>query len=97
MSALAAEGRDAVVWGAGSKGATFVNLFQASGALSRVVDVNPHKAGMRMSGTGHPIVPPDRLLEGGAPDLVILMNPIYREEVQGTLDALEIRSELLDA
>ena len=84
-----------MVWGAGSKGTTFVNLLREAGALSRVVDVNPHKEGMHVSGTGHRIVHPDRLAEGEAPRLVIVMNPIYLQEVREMLKQLGIASECL--
>lgn len=95
LEELGSEGREAVVWGAGSKGTTFMNLFRDAGALSRVVDVNPHKEGMYVSGTGHRIVHPDRLVEGGAPDFVLVMNPVYLQEIQETLKRLEIPSECL--
>jgi hypothetical protein len=95
LGQLGSEGREAVVWGAGSKGTTFMNLFRDAGALSRVVDVNPHKEGMYISGTGHPIVYPNRLAEGGAPDFVLVMNPVYLQEIHETLKQLQIPSECL--
>jgi SAM-dependent methyltransferase len=85
--------RDVVVWGAGSKGATFVNLFREFRCLTRVVDVNPHKEGKFLSGSGHRIVHPDRLAEGGVPDCVIVMNPIYLDEVRTLLADRGLASE----
>lgn len=93
LEKLHADGQQAVVWGAGSKGTTFANLFREARALSRVVDVNPHKEGMYVSGTGHRIVHPERLAEGGAPDFVIVMNPMYLQEVREMLLALGLSSE----
>ena len=94
---LGSDGREAVVWGAGSKGTTFVNLFRDADALSCVVDVNPHKEGMYISGTGHRIVHPERLGDAGIPDFVIVMNPIYLQEVREMLGQLRIPSECLVA
>ena len=86
-----------MVWGAGSKGTTFVNLFRDSEALSCVVDVNPHKEGMFILGTGHQIVHPDNLVDGEAPDFVIVMNPIYLQEVRESLKRLRLSSVCLVA
>ena len=83
-----------VVWGAGSKGATFLNVVPA--AMEHVVaavDVNPRKAGRFVAGTGHPIVAPERL---GAldPALVIVMNPVYVDEVEGLLASAGVQTRV---
>jgi SAM-dependent methyltransferase len=92
LERIGAAGGAAVVWGAGSKGTTFANLFADAGALARAVDVNPHKQGRYVSGTGHPIVSPERLAADAAPELVVVMNPVYRDEIRESLDRLRIRS-----
>jgi SAM-dependent methyltransferase len=51
LAALEAAGRTAVVWGAGSKGITFLNLF-ANDAVVAAVDINPRKQGMFVAGSG---------------------------------------------
>ena len=48
---------------------------------------------MYMAGTGQRIVAPDFLVSY-RPDLVILMNPVYRREVQRTLDQLDVSTRL---
>jgi hypothetical protein len=48
----------AVVWGAGSKGVTFVNLMQVGERIAALVDINPHKQGLYVPGTGHPVICP---------------------------------------
>lgn len=84
LSRLAAEGKRTVVWGSGSKGVTFVNAMQAHGKIDYVVDINPRKHGMFVAGTGQKIVPPD-FLRGYQPDLVLIMNPIYLNEIKQML------------
>jgi hypothetical protein len=79
---LRAQGRVGV-WGAGAKGVTFVNLVDPGADLiDCVVDLNPHKQGGYLPGTGHKIVPftelPRRKVK-----TAILMNPNYYRENRG--------------
>jgi hypothetical protein len=55
--------------------------------VSHVVDVNPAKHGMYMIGSGHEIVAPARLPEI-RPDHVIVMNPVYVDEIRASLREL---------
>lgn len=89
-------GRRAVVWGSGSKGVTFLNIIQPIGVVDRVVDINPRKQGCFVAGTGQVIVPPQDLTTN-PPDAVIVMNAIYLDEIQATLDALAVRAEVVTA
>jgi len=78
---LAAQRRRAVVWGAGAKGVTFLNALDQRGQIEYVVDINPRKHGMYMAGTGQQIVGPE-FLRDYRPDVVIVMNPIYEQEIR---------------
>jgi len=89
----AAAGETAVVWGASSKGVAF--LATAGEHVAAAVDINPHKVGTFVAGTGHRIVSPDELRRL-RPSLVVAMNPIYRTEIQTELDRLGV-SATLDA
>ncbi len=93
LSGLAAEGQRTVVWGSGSKGVTFVNALHAQAKIDYMVDINPRKHGMFVAGTGQKIVPPD-FLRGYQPDLVLIMNPIYRNEIQQMLSERGIQCEV---
>jgi SAM-dependent methyltransferase len=97
LEALSAEQKRVAVWGAGSKGITFLNLFREHPALSAAVDVNPHKAGKYASGSGHPILSPESLAGAGAPELFVVMNPIYLDEIRGQLETLGLSAECLAA
>jgi SAM-dependent methyltransferase len=83
-----------VVWGAGSKGVTFCNLFKESGVLEYAVDVNPHKQGRFMPRTGQEIVAPAFLSEY-RPDVVLVMNPLYKDEIARYLADLSVASRLV--
>jgi SAM-dependent methyltransferase len=88
------DGRYAVIWGAGSKGVTFLNTLKVQGKIRYVVDINPHKHGKHVPGTGQKIVPPEFLREN-QPDTVIVMNPIYIEEIQHLLAEMEVSSKVI--
>ena len=70
--------------GGGSKAVGFLAALEVSDEVACVVDVNPAKHGMFMPGTGHEIVPPERLVEL-QPDLVVVMNPAYADEIRADL------------
>ncbi len=89
-----AAGRGVVLWGSGSKGVAFLTTLGGLPEVNAVVDINPHKHGKAMPGTGHPIVGPEEL-EVLAPGLVIAMNPVYREEIQRDLDRLGLDARLV--
>ncbi len=89
-------GRRVVVWGAGAKGVSFLNMLEIRDQIEFVVDINPHKQGAYIAGTGQRIVPPGFLQEY-RPDVVIVMNPIYRDEIQNRLQELDLSAETLVA
>ena len=93
LQALRQSGKRAVVWGAGSKGVTFLNAVREEG-IEYVVDLNSHKHGRYIPGTGQRVVPP-AFLQEYRPDVVLVMNPIYRNEIQSNLRSLEVTVELL--
>jgi SAM-dependent methyltransferase len=91
-----ADGRRAVIWGGGSKGVSFLTTLGIADEIDFVVDVNPHKQGMYMAGTGHRVVAPEFLLEH-RPDLVIAMNPIYVREIAAELSSHGVDADLVAA
>ncbi len=91
---LEAMGKKVVLWGAGSKGVTFLNMLDRGGLVDCVVDMNPKKHGMFVAGTGQKIVSPERLGER-KPDVLIIVNPIYRDEIEGTVRALGVETTYL--
>jgi hypothetical protein len=73
--------RRVVVWGAGSKGTSFLNTLKTSHQIEYVVDINPRKQGKFIAGTGQSIVPPD-FLRDYRPDVVVVMNQNYEAEIR---------------
>jgi hypothetical protein len=94
LRGLHAAGQRVVLWGGGSKGVTFLNACGLADAVEYVVDVNPNKAGMFMAGTGQQIVSP-AFLTDYRPDAVVVMNPIYCDEIAQDLAALGLQPALM--
>ena len=86
-------GRRVVVWGGGSKAVALLTTLEIKLEVDYVVDINPHKQNKYLPGTGHPILAPKTLIAQPA-DVVVLMNPIYADEVRGELDTLGVHPEL---
>jgi SAM-dependent methyltransferase len=94
VRSVVASGRTAALWGAGAKGVTLLNALGAANGVDVVVDLNPRKQGTFVTGTGHPIVAPE-LLAGYDPDVVLVANPIYADEVRERLVTLGMRSDVV--
>ncbi len=84
-----------VVWGAGSKGIMFLNTLNLSHrSIQYVIDLNPHKHGRFLTGTGQEIVPPE-FLQTYLPQAVVIMNPIYQPEIKQTIQSMALTAEIL--
>lgn len=87
------KGGRAVIWGSSSKCVSFVTSLDIRDEIQFVVDINPYRQGKFLPGNGQEIVPPEFLKEY-RPDAVILMNPIYMQEVRQRLDGMGLRLNL---
>ena len=94
LAALRAQGRQAVIWGAGSKGITFLNVLDPGEQIPYAVDINPRKQGKFITGTGQPIVGPEKLAEV-RPDTVMVMNAVYIDEIRAMVQALGVEAEFV--
>jgi 2-polyprenyl-3-methyl-5-hydroxy-6-metoxy-1,4-benzoquinol methylase len=84
----------AVIWGSGSKGVSFLTTLGIRDEIQYAVDINPHRQGTYMAGTGQEIVAPE-FLPQLKPDYVIVMNPVYRHEIQLSLDRMGLAPKIL--
>ncbi|MCP5101264.1 MAG: SAM-dependent methyltransferase, partial [Chloroflexi bacterium] len=95
LAAFKRNGRSFTLWGGGSKGVAFLTTLGLTlDDIQYVVDINPNKTGTFMAGTGQEIVAPD-FLKTYKPDVVIIMNPIYRDEISRDLQAMGLSPEIL--
>ena len=86
LGAARADGRRTAIWGAGSKGVSFLTTLAMGDEVAYAVDINPYKQGKFLAGTGHAVVGPAHMTEE-PPELVVAMNSIYLREIRAELDA----------
>ena len=98
ISELVGGGAKTVVWGAGSKGVSFLNALgtEISGSIEFIVDINVHKHGKFVAGTGQEVVPAEYLAEY-RPEAVIVMNPAYLDEIRRAAEEQGVEAEFLCA
>ena len=83
-----------VLWGSGSKAVAFLATLQITEAIPYVVDINPHKHGKFMPGTGQQIIEPSAL-KSLRPDVVVVMNPVYLDEIGADIKAMGLAAKLV--
>jgi SAM-dependent methyltransferase len=88
------DGRRVVLWGSGSKAVGYLTTLGVRDEVLAVIDINPHKAGKYLAGSGHRIEPMARLPEL-APDVVVVMNPVYEAEIRRDLARIGLAPELV--
>ena len=96
LESIREENQRVVVWGAGSKGVTFLNIFRDYDVIEYAVDINPKKIGKYVSGAGQRIVHPNYLIEY-KPDKVIVLNQIYENEIRNQITDMGLSLQFLFA
>jgi len=94
LAGYRAGGRRIAAWGGGSKGVAFLTTLGDAAGIDVAVDINPHKDGMFLAGTGKQIVAPEYLIEH-RPDVIVIMNEIYTREIAARLAAMGVTAELV--
>ncbi len=89
-----AKNKTVALWGGGSKAVAFLTTVNVPTAIHSVVDINPHKQGLFLPGTGQLVVAPEDLMHI-QPDIILAMNPMYMEEIGYNFKSLGLKSELL--
>ena len=95
LNDMKAQHRKIALWGAGSKGITFVNVVDRDHTIESVIDINPRKIGKFIPGTGQPVLSPEEL-KANPYDVILIMNPLYTSEITETLHELGVTAELLN-
>jgi SAM-dependent methyltransferase len=86
-------GSGAALWGGSSKAVAFLTALGVEAGPMTVVDINPHRQGAFLPGTGLEVLAPEALREQ-PPELVVAMNPAYLGEIASALETLGLRCEL---
>lgn len=88
------QGKKVVVWGGGSKSVGFLTQFDDLKFINHVVDINPHMQGNFIPGIGIQYQTPDDL-KAIQPDVVIIMNGVYKNEIGAMLSERGLQPELI--
>ena len=96
VDGLVSNEQRAVLWGAGSKGVTILNILNIEDQIEYVIDINPRKEGKYVAGTAQQIASP-RFLRDYRPDLIIVMNKIYLEEIRAMTREMGLNPEFVTA
>lgn len=94
LADFAHRGDRTVIWGAGSKGVTFLNTLEIRDEVECVVDINPHKWNRFVPGSGHKVVAPASLKRSKL-DNIIVMNPMYLEEVCSIVKSMGVSASVM--
>ena len=87
-------GRRVVLWGGGSKAVALLSSLGIDREVEAVVDINPRKQGTFLPGAGHQVVAP-QWLRRHAPDAVVVMNPVYMDEIGQKLHEMGLSPVLI--
>ena len=84
----------AIVWGSGSKCIGFMTTLNIEEEIEYIIDINPNREGKFIPGVGKEIMAPE-FLKDFNPDTVIVMNPIYCNEINQMLIDMGVTAELI--
>lgn len=83
-----------MLWGGGSKAVAFLTEVGEDPRVEHVVDINPRRQGTFLPGSGQEIIAPTAL-RSLQPDLVVIMNPVYRGEIKAALAELGLSPKVV--
>jgi hypothetical protein len=89
-----AAGKRVAIWGSGSKCVSFLTALQLHNEIGALIDVNPHRHGKFLPRVAREVLPPQSLRDL-RPDLVLVMNPVYLQEVREMLVGMRLTAEVL--
>jgi SAM-dependent methyltransferase len=86
-------GKPPAIWGSGSKCVALLTTLGLRDDIGCVVDINPYRQGKFIPGLGKQVVSP-AYLEDYRPKSVIVMNPIYLDEVTDMVRNMQLDAEV---
>lgn len=87
-------GRKVVIWPSSSKTVSFLTTLEIRAGIEFAVDINPYRQGSFLAGTGQEIVGPE-FLKDYRPDTIILLNPVYKSEIELMLKGLGLGPDIM--
>jgi SAM-dependent methyltransferase len=94
LRVLAASGRPVVLWQGAAKTVGFLSALGQANLVQSAVDLSVQRQGKFLPGSGLAVHAPEQLRHID-PEYLVLMNPVYFDEVQASLDQLGVAARLL--
>jgi hypothetical protein len=94
LSQIQNKHKRAIVWGSGSKCVGFMTTLSVKDEIEYIVDINPRRHGKFIPGVGKQIVSPE-FLKQYRPDIIIVMNPIYCNEIKKMMDDMGVSANYI--
>jgi SAM-dependent methyltransferase len=94
LDRMQSDGVRAIPWGAGEHGIGFMSILDIRDQMPYIIDINPHRVGKFIPGTGQKVVAPEFLAEY-KPDVLIITNRTYEKEIQEHARRLGSQCEFL--
>lgn len=94
LDVLQRSGRRVAAWGAGGRAITFFNLVRRAETVQDVVDINPKRQGLFLPRTAQRVLEPGALKKS-RPDVVLITNPTFEEEIRAQVRDLGLACEFL--
>ena len=95
LAVWAEAGHQVAMWGSGGKGINFLNTGPGAETIRRVVDINPARQGRFLPRAAQLIVPPTALV-ADPPEVMLVSNRLWHDEIANTIAELGVESELID-
>lgn len=89
-----ADGKRVVVWGSGSKCVSFMSTLNVKDEIEHIVDINPFRHDKYLPGIGKKVMSPE-ILRKHNPDIVVVMNSIYQDEIRQMLNDMDLAPEII--
>jgi 2-polyprenyl-3-methyl-5-hydroxy-6-metoxy-1,4-benzoquinol methylase len=87
---------DIVIWGAGAKGSTFLNLVDPDKTkIKAVIDINPEKQNKHVALSGHPIYGTDKLADLSCKHIIV-MNENYLDEIKQQVREMNLNINIVN-
>ena len=94
LKRLETAGKKIMAWGSGGKGSSFLNLLETEKTIPYVIDINPERQGRFVPGSAQEVVAP-KFAREYRPDVIIITNPIYEQEIRKQVSDLGVISDFM--
>jgi hypothetical protein len=94
INSLKSQGKRIAIWGSGSKCVAFMTTLGIQKEIENIVDINPHRHGKFIPGVAREVQSPEVFKES-RPDVVIVMNSIYLDEISKQTRGMGLQPEFM--